>query len=226
MKPRLCLAAILLAVSSVPAAAQPRDIGRPGTITHSAAGAHFPERVGEFRRASVVQYDEGGTNVSASYNLVRGDGRLVLSVYVYPASAIGTAPGSGGTAAGARASLCDRELRNVGVIIENQPQYRGARRIEEGSAPAVEGIDRGLSRRSVHSFTSEFNGRNQEVRSETDIYCFVGGEWLVKYRGTSNAGFDASQAIEEFIRTGPWPGRTPPPAPEDTVMLVEGARPG
>ena len=59
----------------------------------------------------------------------------------------------------------------VSQIIENQPQYRGARRIEDGAAPAVEGVDRALSLRTIHSFTSAFFGPEQELRSLTDLYC-------------------------------------------------------
>ena len=220
MKLGTWIAAVLLAASPVAAAAQ-LTIDRPGTIAHQPAGAYFPERVGEFRRARIVQYDRDGANLGATYELVRGADLLVLTVYVYPVAGVAAAPGSAGSAAVARAMLCDQELRSIGIIIENQPHYRGARRIEEGSAPAVDGVARALSRRSVHSFSGPFNGRVQEVRSETDLYCFVGGDWLVKYRATSNAGFDASRAIEQFIRSGPWPGRNPPPAPEETVMAPD-----
>ena len=210
MKLRLWIAAALLAACATPAAAQPRDIGRPGTVAHRAAGAHFPERIGELERQNVVQYDEAGTNLSAMYELHRGGDHLRLSVYVYPAAAVAGADG-------ARASLCRTELDMVGQVIENQPQYRGARRIEDGAAPAIEGVDRALSLRTVHSFTSAFFGPEQELRSLTDLYCYVGGRWQVKYRATFTPGFDATSAIEQFIRSGPWPGRNPPPAPDEAI---------
>jgi hypothetical protein len=209
MKLPLWIAAALLAAFATPAAAQPRDIGRPGTVAHRAAGAHFPERIGELERQSVVQYDEAGTDISAMYELHRGGDHLRLSVYVYPAAVAG--------ADAARANLCRTELDMVGQIIENQPQYRGARRIEDGAAPAVEGVDRALSLRTVHSFTSAFFGPEQELRSLTDLYCYVGGRWQVKYRATFTPGFDATEAIEQVIRSGPWPGRNPPPAPDEAI---------
>jgi len=217
MKLHLWIAAALLAAFAVPAAAQPRDIGRPGTVAHRAAGAHFPERIGELERQNVVQYDEAGTNISAMYELHRGGDHLRLSVYVYPAAAVAAAPGSGQAADVERANWCRTELDMVGQVIENQPQYRGARRIEDGAAPAVEGVDRALSLRTIHSFTSAFFGPEQELRSSTDLYCYVGGQWQVKYRATFTPGFDATEAIEQFIRSGPWPGRNPPPAPGEAI---------
>jgi hypothetical protein len=217
MKLRIWISAALFAAIATPAAAQPRDIGRPGTVSHAAAAAHFPERVGDFQRSNVTQYDAAANNVSASYNLLRGGDRLLITVYVYPVAGVQAAPGSARTADVARAALCRQELRLVGQVVETQ--HRCARRIDEGVAPAVEGVGPGLNLRSVHSFTAPFNGREQEVRSETDLYCYVGGDWVVKYRATSNAGFDAVEAIEQFIRSGPWPGRNPPPAPDEVVSL-------
>ena len=51
--------------------------------------------------------------------------------------------------------------------------------------------------------------RDEELRSESILYCYVGGDWLVKYRATSSAGFETAAIIDEFIRLGPWPGRRP-----------------
>lgn len=219
MRPSHWIAAAALAFALVPAAsAQPRSIERPGTVSHPGANAHFPERVGEFQRSDVVQYDADGNDVSASYNLVRGGDRLLISVYVYPAPQVASAPGSRSTADVARARLCRQQMTDIGLVIENQPQYRDTRRVENGAAAAVAGLGPGLNLRSVHNFTGPFSGREQEVRSETDLYCYVDGRWLVKYRASSNAAFDVREAIDTFIRTGPWPGRTPPPAPDETVM--------
>ena len=85
---------------------RPARHGRPRRRRH----AHFPEQVGEFRRGRVIQYDAAGANLSASYELVRPEGRMLLTVYVYPAAAVTAAPGSGQTADVARATLCRQEL--------------------------------------------------------------------------------------------------------------------
>jgi hypothetical protein len=217
----LFAATAALALFAGPAAAQQR-IERRGTIAHAAAGAHFPERIGEFRRTSAYQYDRSGQDISASYVLNRGDRALVVTVYVYPAARIGSAPDpkSRESAEVSRAALCDREFRNVQAAIGDN--HRDAEMVEEGEAPAAEGIGRALARRSVHRFVAEFDDREQPVRSEVDLYCFVGGAWLVKYRATSNADFDAGDDIRGFIRSGPWPNRNPPPAPDEAVARQSG----
>ena len=195
----LWIFAALFAAPLAPAAAQ-RPIDAPGTVMHRAAGAHFPERIGEFRRGDVRQYDAVGDDISATYNLVRPDGRLVITVYVYPPRL--SARGSGASALRDR---CGREFEAVAAQLTGQ--YKGADRVEEGEAPPIAGVDPALGRRAVYRFVAPFDGRAQEVRSEAILYCQVGGSWLVKYRATSNAGFDAGPAIESFIRAGPWPGR-------------------
>ena len=62
----------------------------------------------------------------------------------------------------------------------------------------------------MHRIRSSFlTQRDEELRSESILYCYVGGDWLVKYRASSNAGFEVGAIIDEFIRLGPWPGRRP-----------------
>jgi len=202
MKAKLRITALLIALAPTAAAAQQR-IDTPGTVAHAAAGTGFPERIGEFRRASVTRFDDAGRDISASYNLVRPEGRILITVYVYPASRSGPAPA--GTAA--RIALCQREFDGVREVIAMQ--HKDASVVEGGEAAAPAGAEPQLSHRSVFRFRTAFDDGVQEVRSEARLYCFVGGDWLVKYRATSPTAVDAAAAIEAFIRAGPWPGRVP-----------------
>lgn len=52
-----------------------------------------------------------------------------------------------------------------------------------------------------------FDGEIRPVRSEVHLYCYVAGDWFVKYRVTAPLAVTAPAAVEAFIRTGPWPGR-------------------
>ena len=208
MKARFWILAALAALPWAPVSAQ-KPLDQPGTVSHRRAEAHFVERVGEFRRTSVVQYDEDGHDISASYELVRPDGRLVLTVYVYPAAE---------AAETARPTLCNQEFNNVRQVIGQQ--YGGATMTEEGPAPTMTGIEAGLSHRSVFRLRAPFAGEVRDLRSEVDLYCYVGRRWLVKYRATSNEGFDAGPEIERFIRTGPWPGRPEVVDPNDVAALL------
>ena len=211
MKATILIAALLIALPAH-AAAQQR-IDAPGTVAHAAAGTGFPERIGEFRRASVTRFDDSGRDISASYNLVRPEGRLLISVYVYPASRGGPAPAG----AAARTSLCQREFDAVRQVIAMQ--HKDASVVEAGDATAPAGTEPQLSHRSVFRFRTAFDDGIEDVRSEARLYCFVGGDWLVKYRATSPTAVNAAAAIDAFIRAGPWPGRVPI---EETVVLSAG----
>ena len=198
MKRRSFVLATLFAAMLAPSAAAQQRIDTPGTYVHEAAGAAFPERVGEFRRTNVHRYDQAGENISSSYSLTRPDGRLHLTVYVYPSPRVPTAE--------ARIEICRQEFEQSRAIIASQ--NKDAERVEDGAAPAAQGMS---GHRSVYLFTTLYDGEDQQVRSEIDLYCHVGGQWQVKYRATFPAAYDATADIETFIRTGPWPGRSAVP---------------
>jgi hypothetical protein len=186
----------LACLASQPADAQ-RKVVREGTYVHVPARAHFPERVGEFRRSDIYQYDEVGKDVSASYELATPSGRLLITVYIYPAAA---------AAEGVRPAQCEEEFRAVNSAISGQ--HGNAAPVEHGAAPAIAGVNPGLGHRSVYRFASPFDDRVQEIRSEAHLYCYVGGDWLVKYRVSAPVAVETRAAVEAFIRNGPWPGRT------------------
>lgn len=176
-----------------PAAAQ-EEVATDGVYIHSPARAAFPPEVGEFRRSKILRYDEAGEDVSASYNLATPAGRLLITVYIYPAA---TGPD--------REDLCDQEFAAVNTAISSQ--HDNVAPIEQGAALPAQGIDRRLGHRSVYRFSTPFDERVQEIRSEAHLYCYVGGDWLVKYRVSAPVGVDMSGPVEAFIREGPWPGR-------------------
>jgi hypothetical protein len=193
MKAWIAAAALLL---SAPLAAQ-QDITAAGPVAHRSAGTSFPERVGDLERAQVVRYGEN--DISANYDLQRGADRLRLSVYVYPAPAVPAAE---------RAAACRAEMDMVGQSIARH--HPGAEPIESGEAAAMPGTAPALRLRTVHNIELALrNPKPEAVRSEARLYCFVAGNWLVKYRASSNAGFDVGPIIDDFVRLGPWPGRRP-----------------
>src|SRR4029453_1494688 len=110
-------------------------------------------------------------------------------------------------------TVCDREFQDVRAVIAQQ--HKDAEIAEEGGSPAIAGVAPELMHRTVYNFRDSFSGEIRELRSEVDLYCYVGGRWLVKYRAPSNVDFDVTRDIEQFIRRGPWPGRTPQVEPRD-----------
>ena len=192
----LVLPALAAALAAGPAAAQ-RQVVAEGPYLHGPAQALYPVRVGEFRRTDIYQYDLEGKDVSASYNLATPEGRLLITVYIYPAAPAAVAD---------RAQLCAQEFGVVNTAISSQ--HDNAAPTERGPALAVDGIGAGLGHRSVYRFSSPFGDRVQEIRSEAHLYCYVGGDWLVKYRVSAPVGMETQDAVERFIRNGPWPGRS------------------
>ena len=195
-------AALLLAPLAAPAQ---QPIEQRGTIAHRAAGTGFAERIGEFQRSNATRFDSAGTNVAASYNWYPPGGRVLLTVYVYPAPPAAPA---------ARARHCRDQFDQAQAAVTSQ--FKDASVVQQGPAPAMAGAEPALGHRSVLRFRTMFGSAEQDVHSEVRLYCYVGGDWLVKYRVTSTASLDATAAIEAFVRAGPWPGRA---APEQIVAL-------
>jgi hypothetical protein len=193
-------ARILLAAAAM-AAWQPafgqREIESDGPYLHAGARAVFPLSVGEFRRSDIYQYDDEGLDVSASYNLMTPQGRLLITAYIYPAT-----PG----AAAERTRLCDAEFGATKMAISSQ--HDNAVPVEEGRALAIPGTDPTLAHRAVYRFSGPFDDHVQPIRSEAHLYCYVGGDWLVKYRASAPAAVETRARVEAFIRAGPWPGRS------------------
>lgn len=177
-------------------AQQPIEVSGP--YLHRDAAAVFPVRVGEFRRAQVYRYDDDGRDVSASYNLPTPEGRLLITVYIYPAAA--AAPDE-------RTGQCELEFESVKDAIQKQPS---AAPVETGPALAVPGTHAERRHRAAYRLSLNFDREVQPVRSEALLYCYVGGDWFVKYRVSAPIAVAATEAVETFIRTGPWPGRSSP----------------
>ena len=161
----------------------------------------FPTQVGEFRRVSVYRYAADGSDESAGYNLYQPGAHIAATVYVYPApgTVIAKRP-QPETAPAAKDQLCSGEFDRVQLEIEGA--YEGDTLIEESGT--AHGETPGL--RAVYTFTAPiFAGRrDQAVRSEAYLFCYVGGRWSVKYRFTYPADQDVRALIDAFMRDLAW----------------------
>jgi hypothetical protein len=186
----IALLAILLFSTMASAQQVLRD---SGPVPHGSADTAFPVAIGEFRRTHVLVYEADRSDMSANYSLPLEGGRMNASVYIYPS------PRSSD-----RAAACRAEFEGIGQsITEFHP---GARLVENGRAPPAGGSSPDLSLRSIHQVRLLFDDQQRDVRSESRLYCFVGGMWQVKYRVTASAPY-SPEVLERFIAQGPWPGR-------------------
>jgi len=151
----------------------------------------------------VTRYDSEGLDLSANYQLVRPDGQVRATIYIYPAAPSAAAP----TAPAARIRFCREHFEGVENSIRQT--YKGADRLDGDPTPVRGGVAPGLAHRSSFRFSADIGRGIERLVSEARLYCFVSGNWLVKYRISASEGMDARGAIESFVRLGPWPGQAP-----------------
>jgi hypothetical protein len=187
---------VLVAASTQPAGAQ-KNIGEPGPYHHRFANAVFPASFGGYERQQLSSYDDAGRDVGANYNFRTTEGRLNMSVYIYPAPAAAKKAD--------RVRACKAEFDSVNGSIAQA--NGGARPVAEGGAIRVRGVQAKLSHRSLYRYETYFDDHVQPVQSEAHLFCYVGGNWFVKYRITTPEAVRTQRPVEDFIRRGPWPGR-------------------
>lgn len=203
------LAAVIVPVG--PAAAQQELTGR-GPIPHAAAGTTFPVAIGDFRRGRVVQFDAEGRDLSAGYELATPEGRITLTVYLYPPRDRGEAD---------QAMKCRREFDANVQEISGVPLYTNMAQGAETRARTMPGTGPDLSHATSFRFRVRFDGQEQAVQSFYRLYCFVGGDWMVKFRATGPDGAAVEEAVDRFIPLSPWPGRA---FPENSVQVSGASR--
>jgi len=191
------LAALPMLIVGANAAAQSQLIEQSGPFRHVGSNTTFPEQFGDFARARIVSYDDpAGEDISAGYGLAVPGARIAFTQYIYPAPA----PTAGLT----RERLCREEFDGSAAEID---KHDNSHRLGEPSAPAVAGVPSGLSHRANYTFSLDLNGTPATLQSQIVLYCYVGGNWFVKYRASSVPGVDLGGALTRFITSGPWPGR-------------------
>ena len=191
------LAAGLIAFAATAAAAQYREITQSGPFRHDGSRTVFPEKVGNYERGRIVRYeDPAGEDVSVGYHARTDSGPIILTEYVYPAPAP--------SATLTRESACQAEFDVSKAAIE---KYGDSRKLGEPAAPAVAGIPPRLTHQASYSLSMVINGAPQTLQSDLLLYCYVGGNWFVKYRSSSPPGTDSRSPLSQFVATGPWPGR-------------------
>lgn len=200
-------AAMLGACRTVPEPPQyaPRAIQAPsGPYIHFGSGMVFPVEVGPFTRAGVTRYAENGSNESVGYNFTAGPGaEIAATFYVYPPpplTSIGSPPE---VIAEAQAYLCASDFGQARVEIERA--HPRARLLSSGEAVLPNAGKTHHGYQAHYNFTSARFATRQAVPVRSELYVFCASErWLVKYRFTYPADYDASPRIAAFMRDLRW----------------------
>lgn len=187
----------LVAISAPAGAADPapKDVAR-ATVTHIATGFHFPSVVDGFNRVSINAFNSTATDISIGYaSLVRG-AQVAVTVYITPAPQV-TATSA------AQAQSCDKQFEAMDRRFSQT--HPGARQLVRGDVRSPSSQYAGTGRQVIYDYEDVFYGQRQTLRSETDLYCYVGGNWLIAYRSTAPVQVDYAPKLATFMRQLAWP---------------------
>lgn len=192
------VAAVPLFAIAAGAGAQSQVVEQAGPFQHVGTGTLFPETFGDFTRSRIVRYaDPAGEDVSVGYDSTVSGKPVSVTEYVYPAPAP--------TADLSAETLCREEFDGSAAQID---KHDGSRRTGgPAPAPPMSGIAPTLGHRGSFTFNLDLDGTPATLQSQLVLYCYVGGNWFVKYRASALPGADLDGAVTRFIASGPWPGK-------------------
>ena len=203
MSVRAIGSAVLLAVCpllpSLAAAQNLKIVEADKPYVHKPTGMSFPPAVGHLQRDKVIEYDREATDISAGYNLDEPDGRIVLTVFIFPAPMIE-----------AGKNVADQQKRKCGEAFEDVKSqvfvHPGAKLVEEGNVASPSPGHMHAGRRAVFTLRGmayvELKG---PLRSEADLFCYVGGKWLILYLATAPDGVAYESQLAELMHAIAWP---------------------
>ena len=209
------LALVLTGCPSLPQAtgvAPLRDVG--DVVEHTPSGMLFPSSQGEFTRVSVRQYDAAGLDVSAGYNFLSPSLPVAITVYVYPSPPVRSFGSPADVVSGVKRTLAQGEFQRVKNEIKQAHQDARILAEEEIVTPALEAPRSGYFAR--FGYFENFASQALPVESTVYLYCYVGGEWTVKFRITHPEGANAQPIIDRFLQNLKWTIKEPNQSPQPT----------
>ncbi len=176
-------------------AAEP-GVQKLGTVTHVATGFQFPEVVGGFNRVSIHAFNSAATDVSIGYASLTPGAQVAVTVYITPAPAVDLN-------AAAQARSCEKQFAAMDNRIAKA--HPDARQLVRGDTRSPSSQYDGTGKQVIYDYEDMFYGQKQTLRSETDLYCYVGGDWLIAYRATAPIKVDYAPKLANFMRALAWP---------------------
>ena len=192
--------------SKEPARHEPRRFEPDGPYLHRASGMSFPEALGGLTRTAITEYGKDATDISTGYNLLTPDLKAAITIYVYPAPQITSIGSPPNVIEGARKKLCSDHFENVKLEIERA--HPSAKLVDEGSIASPSPDFSGPAKRARYTMTEEYGARVQPLRSEADVFCYIGGKWVIVYRTTAPADVDYEIALKKLMTAIAWPPST------------------
>jgi hypothetical protein len=182
---------------------QPEKLNPAGNYVHSATGFTFPPVLGAFKRSGITEYNREKTDVSAGYDKVANAQSVATTVYIYPAPPLTSIGSPQAVIDDAKEHLCTQVWEGIKADIARAHPDAELVALDEIPSPSPVFKDHG--HRATFRFTGDFGGSNQPLRSEADLFCYAGGDWLVAYRTTAPAAFDYRADLTTLMRALRWP---------------------
>lgn len=172
---------------------------------HVNSGMVFPVNVGPFTRAGVTRFSENAYDESVGYNAhaTAPGSEIAATVYVYPAPPLRSYGSPPEVIASARRQLCAYNFSNARLDIERANP--DATLISSAEAVLHNGGAMHHGFQAHYNFTARRFAMRDAVPVRSELYVFCASErWLVKYRFTYPAEYDASPHIDAFLRGLLW----------------------
>jgi hypothetical protein len=135
---------------------------------------------------------------------------IVATVYVFPSPPLRSFGSPRSVIEDARDHLCSGQFESVKKEVTGA--HHDAVLLQEGPAALVQGNVKHDGHFAAYKLTNgKFAGReNVLLRSDVDVFCYVGGKWTVEYRIDYPIDYDAGAEIADFMQRLLW---TIPPEP-------------
>ena len=173
---------------------KPIPIVTETSFVHAATEVVFAPAIDGFDRVGILQYDQEGRNVSASYVFTAGHD-IVATVYIYPAPKLVSIGSPANVVAGARWHLMQGEFQGVKHdIMRAHPN--ALLKSEELSYLEFNG-ERLPGLVARYEYEDLFAGAISPLTS--DAYLFPWGKWLLKFRTTYTQS--SSERVQPIIQS-------------------------
>ena len=169
---------------------------------HKPSGMAFPQSVNDFQRVNITRYDKEGLDVPVGYDLFDPLRAIAATVYVYPAPRVVSIASPPDVVAKAKdiAAKGEFERRKQEIL----QAHSGAKLIQEKDISLVQTGATRLGRMARFESEDVFANKRQAVEGQVYLFCYVNGDWVIKYRFSYPKSFDAAKDIDDFMRDLSW----------------------
>jgi outer membrane lipoprotein-sorting protein len=193
------------AAMPVPTLRQPTKVSVSGPYRHKLTGFIYPEAIADFTRKTVVQYDDDGMDVSATYLGSLPSGKVVASIYVYPITSMAPDIHPAYVDAEDTCRQVFEGSKKSALQLYANPFVRetGATPARFGSTQSGYRVIFDADKRYDIPADDVFTDADGPLTSELYLYCAIDKYWHVKYRFTYPRSVDARTAVNDFMAKVP-----------------------